>query len=179
MTYTVAGIDVHKKVLMAVVVSFDAEKRECHPQRRRFGTTTSELQRLAQWLQQQGVEKAEVGPRASAFASAARLTSWAGTCPGQEESADENRSSRSPKGNKYLRRVLTEAAQAAVKTKGSHFQVVFRRLLPRLGYKQALWAVVHRLCRVVWKILHDGVRFIGRGAGRVPKARRQRAAALA
>ncbi len=89
---------------------------------------------------------AEVGVQASTFPSAAELTSWVGTCPGKDESAEENHSSRSAKGNKYLRRVLNQAAHAAVK-KGSHFQVVFRRLLPRLGYQSAIWAVAHRLCR--------------------------------
>src|SRR5271157_4738382 len=122
---------------------------------------------------------AEVGAQASTFASAAQLTSWVGTCPGQNESAEENHSSRSAKGNKFVRRVLTEAAQAAVRTKGSHFQLLFRRLLPRLGYKQALWAIAHRLCRVVWKILHEGVRYIEQGAERDPKARQQRAQTLA
>ena len=122
---------------------------------------------------------AEVGAQASTFPSAAHLTSWVGTCPGQNESAEQNHSSRSAKGNKYARRLLTEAAQAAVKTKGSHFQVVFRRLLPRLGYKQALWAVAHRLCRVVWKILHDEVRYVEQGTQRDPKARKNRAQALA
>jgi transposase len=121
---------------------------------------------------------AEVGAQASTFPSAAQLTSWVGTCPGQEESAEQNHSSRSAKGNKFVRRVLTEAAQAAVRTKGSHFQVAFRRLLPRLGYKQALWAIAHRLCRVVWKILHEGVRYIEQGAERDPKARKQRAQTL-
>jgi transposase len=122
---------------------------------------------------------AEVGAQASTFPSAAHLTSWVGTCPGQDESAEQNHSSRSAKGNKYARRLLTEAAQAAVKTKGSHFQVVFRRFLPRLGYKQALWAVAHRLCRLVWKILHEGVRFVEQGTQRDPKARKKRAQALA
>ena len=96
---------------------------------------------------------AEVGAQASTFPSAAELTSWVGTCPGKEESAEHNHSSRSAKGNKYLRRVLNQAAHAAVAKKGSHFQVVFRRLLPRLGYQSAIWAVAHRLSRVVWKIL--------------------------
>ncbi len=73
---------------------------------------------------------AEVGEQASTFPSAAELTSWVGTCPGKEESAEQNHSSRSAKGNKYLRRVLNQAAHAAVKRKGSYFQVVFRRLLP-------------------------------------------------
>ena len=90
---------------------------------------------------------AEVGAQASTFASAAELTSWVGTCPGKDESAEQNHSSRSAKGNKYLRRVLNQAAHAAVAKKGSHFQVVFRRLLPRLGYQSAIWAVAHRLCR--------------------------------
>lgn len=121
---------------------------------------------------------AEVGAQASTFPSAAQLTSWVGTCPGREESAEQNRSSRSAKGNKYVRRVLTEAAQAAVKTKGSHFQEVFRRLLPRLGYKQALWAIVHRLCRLVWKILHEGVRYIEHGLTSDPRRRKLRAQAL-
>jgi transposase len=121
----------------------------------------------------------EVGVQASTFPSAAELTSWVGTCPGKDESAEENHSSRSAKGNKYLRRVLNQAAHAAVKKNGSHFQVVFRRLLPRLGYQSAIWAVAHRLCRVAWKILHEGVRFIEQGREPDPKAKKQRARSLA
>src|SRR5262252_3353915 len=122
---------------------------------------------------------AEVGAQASAFSSAAQLTSWVGTCPGKEESAQQNRSSRSAKGNKYLRRVLNQAAHAAVAKKGSHFQAVFRRLLPRLGYQSAIWAVAHRLCRVLWKILHEGVGFIERGNEPDPQEKKQRAQMLA
>ena len=121
----------------------------------------------------------EVGVQASTFPSAAELTSWVGTCPGKEESAEENHSSRSAKGNKYLRRVLNQAAHAAVRKKGSYFQAVFRRLLPRLGYQSAIWAIAHRLCRVVWKILHEGVSFIEQGSESDPKVRKQRARSLA
>ncbi len=78
-----------------------------------------------------------------------------------------------------MRRVLAEAARAAVKAKGSHFQVVFRRHLPRLGYNGAIWVVAHRLCRLVWKVLHDGVRYVEQGADRDPIARKRRAQALA
>jgi transposase len=122
---------------------------------------------------------AELGAQASTFPSAAELTSWVGTCPGKDESAEENHSSRSAKGNKYLRRVLNQAAHAAVKKNGSHLQAVFRRLLPRLGYKSAIWAVAHRLCRVVWKILHEGVRFIEQGCEPDPRAKKKRAQMLA
>jgi len=122
---------------------------------------------------------AEVGVQANTFPSAAELTSWVGTCPGKDESAEDNHSSRSAKGNKYLRRVLNQSAHAAVKKKGSHFQAVFRRLLPRLGYKSAIWAIAHRLCRLIWKILHEGVRYIERGSESDPKLREHRARTLA
>jgi transposase len=121
---------------------------------------------------------AEVGAQASTFPAAGNLTSWVGTCPGKQESAEQNHSSRSAKGNKYLRRILNQVAHAAVKNKGSHFQAVFRRLLPRLGYKGAIWAVAHRLCRLVWKILHDGIRFREDGSEPSTRAKRQRAQKL-
>ena len=121
---------------------------------------------------------AEVGAEAGTFPSAAHLSAWVGTCPGRDESGEENHSSRSAKGNKYLRRVLNQAAHAAVKKKGSHFQAVFRRLLPRLGYKAAIWAVAHRLCRLVWKILHEGVTYVERGSEPDPSTKRRRAQKL-
>ena len=59
------------------------------------------------------------------------------------------------------------------------YQVVFRRLLPRLGYHSAIWAVAHRLCRMVWKISYEGVRFIEQGVEPDPKATKKRAQMLA
>jgi transposase len=122
---------------------------------------------------------AEMGVDAETFPSAGEFSSWVGTCPGSEESAEQNQSSRSPKGTRFVRRLLNQGAQAAVRKKGCHFQSVFRRLLPRLGYKGAIWAVAHRLGRVVWKILHDGVSYIEFGAETDPKAKQRRAKRLA
>jgi transposase len=122
---------------------------------------------------------AEVGVDAEAFPSAGEFASWAGACPGSNVSAEENHSSRCPKGNRYVRRILSEAAQAAVKKKGSHFQGVFRRFLPRLGYKGAIWVVAHRLSRLVWKILHDGIHYVEQGQDTNPRARKRRAQKLA
>jgi len=121
---------------------------------------------------------AEVGTDAGTFPSAAHLSAWVGTCPGQDETAQENHSSHSAKGNKYLRRILNQAAHAAVKKNGSHFQAVFRRLLPRLGYKATIWAVAHRLCRLVWKMLHERVAYVERGSEPDPKTKRRRAQKL-
>jgi transposase len=107
---------------------------------------------------------AEIGPAAKTFPSAAQLSSWAGLCPGQEESAGTNRSGCCAKGNRFLRSILCQCAQAAVKTQNSWFQATFRRLLPRLGYPKAIWAIAHHLIRLIWKILHDGVPYCERGA---------------
>ena len=122
---------------------------------------------------------AEVGVTAATFSSAAEFTSWVGTCPGREESAEKNSSSRSAKGNKYMRRLLNQAAHAAARSKGTHFQAVFRRLLPRLGYQSAVWAIAHRICRIVWKILHEGVSYIEQGTQPEPKLLIYRAQYLA
>jgi Asp-tRNA(Asn)/Glu-tRNA(Gln) amidotransferase A subunit family amidase len=62
---------------------------------------------------------------------------------------------------------------------GQYGRPIWWELEPRLGYKQALWAVAHRLCRLVWKILHDGAHYIEQGEYRDPKAKKQRAQALA
>jgi hypothetical protein len=90
-----------------------------------------------------------------------------------------NSSSRSAKGNKYMRRVLNQAAHAAARSKGTDFQAVFRRLLPRLGYQSAVWAIAHRLCRLVWKILHEGIRYIEQGIESEPKLLMHRAKYIA
>lgn len=121
---------------------------------------------------------AEVGPEVAAFRSAKALSSWVGVCPGNEESAGESHSTRSPKGNRQMRRLLNQAAQSAVKVKGSIFDVTFHRLLPRLGYKQAIWAIAHRLCRLLWLILHKGVRYEERGPAVSAKSKRTRAARM-
>jgi transposase len=119
---------------------------------------------------------AEVGPTAATFPSAKHLSSWVGACPGDEESAGVSSSHRSPKGNRQMRRLLTAAANAAVKAKGSIFELVYRRLVPRLGHFQAIGAIAHRLCRLVWKILHERVVYEEHGPA-VTKARAQRRAA--
>ena len=76
---------------------------------------------------------AEVGATAATFPSPKHLASWMSACPGNEESAGVNYSHRCPKGNRQMRRVLNQAANAAVKAKGTIFAIVYRRLVPRLG----------------------------------------------
>jgi transposase len=121
---------------------------------------------------------AEVGPDAAAFDGPKRMSSWVGVCPGAEESAGVNYSHRPPKGNRQMRRLLTAAAHAAVKTKGSIFERVYRRLVPRLGRYQAIGAIAHRLCRLIWKILHDRVTYEERGPAVTKERLRARTAKM-
>src|SRR5438552_7302090 len=106
---------------------------------------------------------AEVGAKAASFPSEKHLSSWVGACPGDEETAGVSTSHRSPKGNRQMRRILNQCANAAVRTKGSIFEIVYRRLLPRLGHNQTIGAIAHRLCRLIWIILHRGLRYEERG----------------
>ena len=115
---------------------------------------------------------AEVGAKAATFASAKNLVSWVAACPGDEESAGVNRSKRSPKGNRQMRRILNQAANAAVKHKGSIFDIIYRRLVPRLGHNKTIGAIAHRLCQLIWILLHRGARYEERGPSVSEKAKR-------
>jgi len=99
---------------------------------------------------------AEIGPRAETFPSAGQLASWVGVCPGLQESA-ECSSNRPAKGNRAMRRRLNQLAHAAVRKRDCYLQIVFKRLSPRLGYAKAVWAIAHRLCRLIGKVLHEAV----------------------
>ena len=117
---------------------------------------------------------AEVGAKAGTFASAKNLSSWVGACPGEEETAEVNYSARSPKGNRHMRRLLNQAANAAVKVKGSIFEIVYRRLVPRLGHNKTIGAIAHRICQLIWIILNKGLRYEERGPAVSENSRRAR-----
>jgi len=121
---------------------------------------------------------AEVGATAATFPSGGDLSSWVGACPGEEETAGVSHSHRSPKGNRHMRRILNQAANAAVKLKGSIFQILYRRYVPRLGHKQTIGVIAHRLCRLIWKILHQGVRYEERAPAVSKKSSQTRAARM-
>jgi len=118
---------------------------------------------------------AEVGATAATFPSEGDLASWVGACPGDEESAGRSYSHRSPKGNRQMRRLLNPAANAAVKLKGSIFALLYRRYVTRLGHNVTIGIIAHRLCRLIWKILHQGIRYEERGPAASEQSKRQRA----
>jgi len=119
---------------------------------------------------------AETGPEAKAFASARKFSSWIGSCPGDNESAETSKGHHTPKGNRNLRRLFNQAAQAAVKMKGCIFELLFQRFMARMkgNYQEAIWAVANRIAKLVWKLLHDGVEYEERGPSVSAKSKQQR-----
>jgi transposase len=106
---------------------------------------------------------AEIGWNAAAFASPEQFASWVGVCPGSQQSAGIDYSFRSAKGNPYLRRLLCQIAWAAIRSKGSFFGGLFARLVGKLDRKGAVWAVAHRIAKLIWLLLHEGVDYKEQG----------------
>ena len=99
---------------------------------------------------------AEIGVDMTAFKTPKHLASWAGLCPGNDQSAGKRRSGRTRKGSKWLRGTLTEGALAATKTKDSYYAAQYQRLRGRRGHSKAITAVGHSILTAAWHMLTNG-----------------------
>ena len=123
---------------------------------------------------------AEIGVDMEHFGNPKRLASWAGMCPGNNQSGGKRKSGRTNKGNQVLRRLLCQVANAAIRTK-SQFKGKYEDLVVRRGHKRTIIAIAHKILRVIFSLLrgeqpyHDpGIDYealtVGRNAPRWIKA---------
>jgi transposase len=117
-----------------------------------------ELLRTIPGVQRRAVEViiSEIGTDMSVFPTAKHLVSWAGQCPGNDQSAGKRRSGKTRKGSKWLDWTLEESALAAIRTKDVYLAAQYARLKPRRGHKKALGAVKHSILCACWHMLTTG-----------------------
>ena len=107
---------------------------------------------------------AEIGADMTMFPTDKHLASWAGQCPGNDQSAGKRRSGKTGKGSRWLGIALTEAALAATHQKDTYLSAQYRRLRGRRGHKKALGAVKHSIVVAAWHMLATGELYVDAGA---------------
>jgi len=117
----------------------------------------------------------EVGITLEEFACVAAFASWAGLCPGNNESAGKRKSGRSPVRNHPLKTLLVQIAWAAIKTKGSYYKAKYYKLKAKRGAKKAIVAIAHKIGKAIYNIIKNGDTYRDLGEDFLTGSEKQRA----
>lgn len=156
-TKMLGRIDDLSATIVELTTEIDTELEPFHHVRARLRTIPGISDRLAENL------IAETGADMSRFATPGNLASWAGMCPGNNESAGKHFSGRTRKGSRWLRGSLGEAAAAAGRSKGTYLSDRYRRLAGRRGKKRANVAIGHDILIAAWHIMKYDVDYADLG----------------
>jgi len=142
-----AHLDYLEEAIAAVSAHIEEQLRPFAPQVERLMTIPGVQRRTAETI------LAEIGTDMAVFPTAGHLASWAGMCPGNNESAGKRRSGKTRKGSKWLRTSLIEAANAAARTKATALGARYRRILPHRGHRKAIVAVGRHILEISHHLL--------------------------
>jgi transposase len=143
-------LDYLEEAVAAVSAHIEEQLRPFAAQVERLMTIPGVQRRTAETI------LAEIGPDMTQFPSAAHLASWAGMCPGNNESAGKRRTGKTRKGSKWLRTSLIEAGNAAGRTKATALGARYRRIMPHRGHRKAVVAVGRHILEISYHLLARG-----------------------
>lgn len=152
-TKMLAHIDDLTATITELTSEIDTEIQPFHHARQQLSTIPGVSHRIAE------VIIAETGGDMSRFPTPQQLASWAGMCPGNNESAGRHFTGRTRKGDRWLRGGLGEAAAAASRTRDTYLSTRYRRLASRRGKKKAQVAIGHDILLASWYILTRDVAY--------------------
>ncbi len=173
--------DHHRFQLIGMMEAINMFQKQINQINDRLESLTSDHKDLLERLDEiPGVDKksaqaiiGEVGITLDEFRSMAAFISWAGLCPGNNESAGKRKSGRNAVRNHPFKTILVQIAWAAIKKKGSYYKAKYYKLKARRGARKAIVAIAHRIGKAIYNIIKNGDTFKDLGESYLDKPNKQ------
>lgn len=102
---------------------------------------------------------AEIGTDMKPFKTAEHICSWAGLCPGNNESAGKRKSTSITKGNPYIKSMLCEIAWVIAGKRNTYLSAWYWRIKQKKGARKAIVALARKLLVIIYTMLKQGTNF--------------------